>query len=474
MVRDIYIQVLVIGSGPAGYSAAFRSADLGLSTILVEKYNELGGVCLNVGCIPSKFLLHIAKVIKESKEVSKQGIFFNNPSINFDMLKSQKKNVINNLSAGLKHMAKNRNVKILYGVASFINKKKVLIVNKNEKLYIHFEHVIIATGSRSVKLSNIFDNSAYVWDSTNALSLKTIPKKLLIVGSGIIGLEMATFYSAIGSQVDVIDRFNQILPFLDYDIVKVFVNVIKRDFNILLQTSVKNTCIKNDQVIVTLCDTVNEKEVIYDAVLVAIGRTPNIQDLCLDNIGLHLTTENFIKVDNQFRTNVANIYAIGDVIGQPMLAHKGMHQGHIVAEIIAGNKHYFDPIVIPAVAYTDPEIAWVGIHEKEAIQRNINYEVAIFPWSASGRAIVSNCSQGVTKLIIDKDNRKIIGGIIVGRQAGELLSEITLAIEMGCDIEDIALTIHAHPTLYESIGLTAQMLQGTITDLMNVKSNIKK
>lgn len=473
MIRDIHIQVLVLGSGPAGYSAAFRSADLGLNTILIEKYDKLGGVCLNVGCIPSKFLLHIAKVIKESKEVAQQGIFFNNPVINFDIIKEKKNNVISALSSSLKYLTKSRNINILHGLASFINEKTVLVVNQQEKLHIHFDNVVIATGSKSIKLSNVPQDSAYIWDSTNALSLKNIPKKLLIIGSGIIGLEMATFYSAIGSKVDVIDRFDQILPFLDNDVVQVFSNSIKKDFNIFLETSVKNIIIQDNQVLVTLFDKLNEKKVLYDAVLVAIGRTPNVKELSLDRIGLDMK-DNFIKVDDQFRTNISNVYAIGDVIGQPMLAHKGMHQGHIVAEVIAGYKHYFDPIVIPAISYTDPEIAWVGIHEKEAIKRNINYETAIFPWSASGRAIVSNCAQGVTKLIINKDSRKIIGGAVVGRQAGELLSEITLAIEMGCDIEDIALTIHAHPTLYESIGLTAQILQGTITDLINPKSTLKK
>lgn len=474
MIREIHVQVLVLGSGPAGYTAAFRSADLGLNTVLLEKYNELGGVCLNVGCIPSKFLLHIAKVIKESQEISKHGVFFEKPNIDYNIIRKRKEKIITTLSTGLKHMAKGRMINVLYGLGSFINKNTVLVTNQKEKIHVHFDNVIIATGSTSIMLPNIPYDNICIWDSTRALSLKTIPKKLLIIGSGIIGLEMATFYSSIGTQVDVIDRCDQILPFLDRDIVKVFSKAVEKDFNILLETNVDHITLQENKVAVTLCSKLSKDTVLYDALLVAIGRNPNIKNLLLENIGLALDENNFIKIDDQFRTNIPNVYAIGDVTGQPMLAHKAIHQGHIVAEIIAGYKHYFNPIAIPAVAYTDPEIAWTGIHEKEAIQRNINFETAVFPWNVSGRAIASNCEYGMTKLIINKDNRQIIGGAIVGRQAGELLSEITLAIEMGCDIEDIALTIHAHPTLSESVGLAAQILQGTITDLMNVKSKIKK
>ncbi|QCI27148.1 dihydrolipoyl dehydrogenase [Buchnera aphidicola] len=469
MIRDIHIQVLVLGSGPAGYSAAFRSADLGLSTILVEKYNQLGGVCLNVGCIPSKFLLHIAKVIKESQEISKQGVVFSDPKIDFNLIKKNKDKIINTLSNGLKSLSKMRKVDIINGIGTFIDSKTVLVKNNKENIHIHFQDVIIATGSKPITLPNIPNDSNYIWNSTQALSLNTIPKKLLIIGSGIIGLEMATFYSAIGSKVDVIDRCDQVLPFLDQDIIKIFLKEIKNNFNILLGTNIDNIFVKDNQVFVTLSNKINKEKKIYDAILIAVGRIPNIKELSLDKIGVIVDKNNFIIVDDQFKTNIPNIYAIGDVIGQPMLAHKGIHQGHIVSEVISGYKHYFDPIAIPSVAYTDPEIAWVGIHENEAIKRNINYEVATFPWNASGRAIVSNCSNGITKLIINKDNRKVIGGILVGRQAGELLSEITLAIEMGCDIEDISLTIHPHPTLCESIGLTAQILQGTVTDLMNLK-----
>ncbi|CAL4320013.1 dihydrolipoyl dehydrogenase [Buchnera aphidicola] len=474
MVMDIRTQVLVIGSGPAGYAAAFRSSDLGLKTTLIEKYNSLGGVCLNVGCIPSKFLLHIAKVIQEAKEISKQGVFFKTPKIDLDIIRKKKQEIISTLSSGIKYMAKNRKVQILYGMGSFINKNTVLVVNENEMITVHFDHVIIATGSQSIALPNIPINSEYIWNSTEALSLRFIPRKMLIIGSGIIGLEMATLYSALGSQVDVVDRDNRLLSFLDQDIINIYKKSLSENFNILLQTNINEIIVKNNQILVTLSNTnFDKKEIFYDAVLVAIGRKSNILPLKLENAGVKINSNNFIQVDRQLRTNINNIYAIGDVIGNPLLAHKGIHQGHIAAEVIAGYQHYFEPIVIPAVAYTDPEIAWVGMNENDAIKKNINYEAAVFPWKASGRAIVSNCSHGMTKLIINKDTRKVLGGIIIGRQAGELLSEITLAIEMGCDVEDISLTIHPHPTLSESIGLSAQVFLGTITDLINSKSVFK-
>lgn len=367
-------------------------------------------------------------------------------------------------------MAKHRNIMIVYGSGQFLNSNVIMVMNKKETIHVHFQHVIIATGSKSITLPNLPINNKYIWNSTEALSLKTLPKKILIIGSGIIGLEMATFYSALGSVVDVIDRCPRILPFLDQDVVDIFVKGTNNSFNLFLETNIKDIVLKDNKVFAKMYNHFETKNVDYDAVLVAIGRIPNTTSLQLDKIGVVLDKNNFITVNDQLRTNIENVYAIGDAIGQPMLAHKGMHQGHIAAENIFGYQHYFEPVAIPAVAYTDPEIAWVGINENEAQHRKINYEVAIFPWIASGRAIVSNCQNGMTKLIINKDNRKIIGGIIVGRNAGELLSEITLAMEMGSDVEDLALTIHPHPTLCETIGLAAQVFQGTITDLINSKS----
>ncbi|MCW5197270.1 dihydrolipoyl dehydrogenase [Buchnera aphidicola] len=468
MIRDINAQVLVIGSGPAGYSSAFRSADLGLQTVLVEKYSSLGGVCLNVGCIPSKLLLHFAKVIKEAKEISKQGVIFGKPKIDFSLIKSHKENIIFNLSSGLQNMMQKRNIDLLQGVGHFVDEKTFLVSNDTEHVNIHFKNIILATGSKPVTLPNM-PNSPNIWNSTQALSLNSIPDRLLIVGSGIIGLEMATFYSSIGVKVDVIDRCSRLLPVLDMDVINIFHRSIKQDFNVLLETEICDIVLHNNGVLVTLSNNDKREKVFYNSILIAIGRTSNIHDLGIDTVGIKVDQNNFIIVDNQLRTNVSSIYAIGDVIGEPMLAHKGMHQGHIVAEVIAGYKHYFDPRVIPSVAYTDPEIAWVGINEMEAIKQGIDYEVSIFPWKASGRAIVSNCSNGMTKLIVNKKNNKIIGGVIIGRQAGELISEITLAIEMECDMEDISLTIHAHPTLYETIGLSSQIFQGSITDLINLK-----
>ncbi|CAL4320067.1 dihydrolipoyl dehydrogenase [Buchnera aphidicola] len=471
MVRDIHVQVLVLGSGPAGYSAAFRSSDLGLNTILVEKYNELGGVCLNVGCIPSKFLLHISKVIKESRELSQQGVVFNPPTIDLKKINESKNQILKKLSSGLKYMSDYRKVKILNGIGSFLNENTILVSNENERIHVHFKDVIIATGSKSIKLPNFSIDNKYIWNSTQALSLKKIPKNLLIIGSGIIGLEMATFYSSIGSKVDLIDRCDKILPFLDQDVIDIFIKSAKQDFNFLLNTRIDDIVLENDNIFAIISNGIDTKKVSYDAVLVAIGRSSNIENLNLDQIGVKLDNNNFIIVDQQMRTNISNIYAIGDVVGQPMLAHKGIHQGQIVAEVISGLKHYFDPIAIPSVAYTDPEIAWVGISENEAKIKNIDYEVASFHWKLSGRAIVTSATNGITKLIIHKKTRKIIGGIIVGRQAGELLSEITLAIEMGCHIEDISLTVHPHPTLSESIGITSQKIQGTVTDDINIKNN---
>lgn len=472
MMRDINTQVLVIGSGPAGYSAAFRSADLGLKTILVEKYNDLGGVCLNVGCIPSKLLLHLARVIREVQEISKQGVFFAPPIIDFNKIKEHKNTIIKNLSSGIRSMAKSRKVDVLHGFGSFVNANVVQVINESEVINVHYENVIIATGSKPIQLPNINVDRKYIWDSNQALSLNSIPKRLLIIGSGIIGLEMATFYSSIGCIVDVIDRCNQVLPILDRDIMKVFTNSVKKYFNILLETKIEDIIIQDNKILVTVRNNNNQKSILYDAVLVAVGRTPNIQELKLESTGIKIDENGFIPVNDQLCTNIPNIYAIGDIIGPPMLAHKGIHQGHIAAEVIAGYKHYFEPIAIPSVSYTDPEIAWVGMSESDAISKNINYEVASFPWLASGRAVVSNCSNGITKLIINKDSKKILGGVIVGRNAGELLSEITLAMEMGCDIEDISLTIHPHPTLCESIGLSAQIFEGSITDLINLKSKI--
>ncbi|WP_343189584.1 dihydrolipoyl dehydrogenase [Buchnera aphidicola] len=468
MKKIINTKVVVIGSGPAGYSAAFRCSDLGLNTVLIERYENLGGVCLNVGCIPSKTLLHVAKIYKDNEYFYNKGIFFNKPKINFKILRNWKKNIIKKINFGLNNMAKNRNVKIVYGKGSFINKNSILVMNNKKKIKINFKYCIIAIGSKSI---NLPFNVSGIWNSTDALKLKKIPKSLLIIGGGVVGLEMATLYSSFGSMVDVIDNSKYLLPMVDKDMVFMFRNIIKKQFNIFNCTNILSIKKNNLGYLVNI---ENNKKIkqdkIYENIIVSVGRYPETSSLKIKNIGIILNKNGFIKVNKKMRTNVDNIYAIGDIVGVPMLAHKAMHQAHIAAEVIYGKDHYFDPKVIPSIAYTNPEIAWVGMNEKDAKNNNINFEVALFPWKASGRAIATCTSCGMTKLIFDKDTNKIIGGSVIGKNSGELLSEISLAIEMGCDAEDISLTIHAHPTLYETIGLTADIFTGTITDLLNEKA----
>lgn len=469
MHQEIHTQVAVIGSGPSGYSAAFRCADLGLDTVLIERHDKLGGVCLNVGCIPSKALLHIAKVIKEAKELSKTGVLFEKPIINLEKIKYWKESIIRKLNVGLSNMREKRKIRIIQGNAKFNTKNSLTIENIEGNSTVFFKNAIIATGSKPIKISSLPSNNK-IWNSTDALSLKSIPSRLLIIGGGVIGLEMATIYSALGSKIDIIDRFKRFLPSVDQDISDIYLKSIKNRFNLKLNTHIDTVEYKNNELMVKIIEENTEQDIVsYDAILVAIGRSPNTDMLGLNLIGLEVNDSGFIEVDKQLKTNIPHIYAVGDVTGPPMLAHKGIHEGHIAAEVICEKKHYFEPRVIPSIAYTEPEIAWVGLNEKEAKKQNIDYDISNFPWSASGRAIASNSDTGITRLIFNKSNNQIIGGSIVGTNAGELIAEIALAIEMGCDAEDIALTIHAHPTLSESIGLSAEVFQGTVTDLLNFK-----
>ena len=474
--KEIKAQVVVLGAGPAGYSAAFRCADLGLETVIIERYNTLGGVCLNVGCIPSKALLHISKVIDEAKAISEHGITFGKPKINLKKVRLWKENVIAQLTGGLGGMAKMRKVNVINGFGKLTSSNSIIVENdKGEKTSVHFDNLIIAAGSRPIELPFIPHSDPRIWNSTNALELKEIPQKMLVMGGGIIGLEMGTVYHSLGTEIDVVEMFDQLIPAADKDIVKIFTKAVSKKFNLMLETKVTAVEAKPDGIYVSMeGKNAPAQAVRYDAVLVAIGRLPNGLSLDAEKAGLQVDERGFIGVDKQMRTNVPHIYAIGDVVGQPMLAHKGVHEGHVAAEVISGKKHYFDPKVIPSIAYTEPEVAWVGLTEKEAKAKGINYEVATFPWAASGRAIASDCSNGMTKLIFDKDSHRVIGGAIVGTNGGELLGEIGLAIEMGCDAEDIALTIHAHPTLHESVGLAAEIFEGTITDLPNAKAIKKK
>ncbi|MEZ8080197.1 dihydrolipoyl dehydrogenase [Enterovibrio norvegicus] len=475
MSKEIKTQVVVLGSGPAGYSAAFRCADLGLETVLVEKYSTLGGVCLNVGCIPSKALLHVAKVIEEAKAMAEHGVVFGEPTTDIDKIRVWKDKVVTQLTGGLGGMAKMRKVSVVNGYGKFTGPNTIVVEGADGPTTITFDNAIIAAGSRPIELPFIPHEDPRIWDSTDALELKEVPEKLLVMGGGIIGLEMATVYDALGSQIDVVEMFDQVIPAADKDIVKVFTKRISKKFNLMLETKVTAVEAKEDGIYVTMEGKKAPAEPTrYDAVLVAIGRVPNGKLLDAEKAGVEVDERGFINVDKQLRTNVAHIHAIGDVVGQPMLAHKGVHEGHVAAEVISGKKHYFDPKVIPSIAYTEPEVAWVGKTEKEAKAEGLNYEVATFPWAASGRAIASDCSDGMTKMIFDKDTHRVIGGAVVGTNGGELLGEIGLAIEMGCDAEDIALTIHAHPTLHESVGLAAEVFEGSITDLPNAKAKKKK
>jgi dihydrolipoamide dehydrogenase (EC 1.8.1.4) len=474
MSKEIKAQVVVLGAGPAGYSAAFRCADLGLETVLVERYNNLGGVCLNVGCIPSKALLHVAKVIEEAKAMAEHGVVFGEPQTDIDKIRSWKDKVIGQLTGGLGGMAKQRKVTVVNGTGRFTG-ANTLLVEGEESTTINFDNAIIAAGSRPIELPFIPHDDPRIWDSTDALELKEVPEKMLLMGGGIIGLEMGTVYHALGSQVDVVEMCDQVIPAADKDVIKVFTKRISKKMDLMLETKVTAVEAKEDGIYVTMEGKKAPAEPVrYDAVLVAIGRSPNGKLLDAGQAGVEVDDRGFINVDKQMRTNVPHIYAIGDIVGQPMLAHKGVHEGHVAAEVISGKKHYFDPKVIPSIAYTEPEVAWVGKTEKECKEEGINYEVATFPWAASGRAIASDCSDGLTKMIFDKDTHRVIGGAVVGSNGGELLGEIGLAIEMGCDAEDVALTVHAHPTLHESVGLASEVFEGSITDMPNPKAKKKK
>ncbi|NQY93817.1 MAG: dihydrolipoyl dehydrogenase, partial [Campylobacteraceae bacterium] len=426
----------------------------------------------NVGCIPSKALLHVAKVMEEAEHIGAHGVSFAKPEIDIEKIAGYKSGIVNKLTNGIAAMAKMRKVKVVTGYAKFTSSNTVL-VSGEEDTVITFDNAIIAAGSRPIELPFIPHEDPRIWDSTDALDIKTPPKKLLIMGGGIIGLEMGTVYEKLGSSVDVVEMLDQLVPAADADLIKAYTKANKKRFNIMLKTKVAAVIAEDDGIHVTLESASGSETVVYDVVLVAIGRSPNGKLLDAEKAGIEVDQRGFINVDKQMKTNVPNIYAVGDIVGQPMLAHKGVHEAHVAAEVIAGKKHYFEPVSIPSIAYTFPEIAWVGLTEKEAKEKGINYEVSTFPWSASGRALAADVSDGFTKLIFDKDTHLLIGGALLGDNAGELLGEITLALEMECDAEDIALTIHAHPTLHESVGLAAEIYEGSITDLPNAKAKKK-
>jgi dihydrolipoamide dehydrogenase len=472
-MSEIKTQLVVLGAGPGGYSAAFRAADLGIDTIIIDARETLGGVCLNVGCIPSKALLHVAKVIQEAKHLSAHGVTFGEPTLDLDKIRGWKDSVVEQLTKGLTGMSKMRKVKHVQGYGKFTGPNTIEVEGKDGKTTITFDNAIIAAGSEPVSLPFVPKDERVI-DSTGALEMRDIPGKMLVLGGGIIGLEMGTVYHALGSKIDVVEFLDQLMPAADKDIVKMYMKTIKNKFNTMLETKVTGIEAKDDGLYVTFEGKQAPAEPVrYDRVLVAVGRKPNGSLVAAEKAGVTVTDRGFIDVDKQMRTNVSNIFAIGDLVGQPMLAHKAAHEGHVAAEVIAGKKHYFDPKCIPSVAYTEPEVAWVGVTEKEAIEQGLNYEVATFPWAASGRAIACAATDGLTKMIFEKDTGRVIGGAIVGTNAGEMLGEIGLAIEMGADAEDVALTIHAHPTLNESIGLAAELFEGSITDMPNPKAKKK-
>ncbi|WP_130617402.1 dihydrolipoyl dehydrogenase [Dyella amyloliquefaciens] len=463
---DIECKLVVLGSGPGGYTAAFRAADLDVDTVLVERYASLGGVCLNVGCIPSKALLHAAAVIDEAEAMAAHGVSFGAPKIDLDKLRDFKTKVVGKLTGGLSGMAKQRKVRTIQGVGTFISPNEMEVQTADGTKLIRFENAIIAAGSQSVKLPAFPWDDERIMDSTGALELKEVPKKLLVVGGGIIGLEMATVYSSLGSEVTVVEFMDQIIPGADADLVKPLAQrLAKKLKGVHLKTKVVEAKATKKGIEVSYeGDSIPETK-LFDRVLVAVGRSPNGNKIGADKAGVTVTERGFINVDTQMRTNVKHIFAIGDLVGQPMLAHKATHEARVAAEVVSGMKSYFDARVIPSVAFTDPEVSWVGVTEREAKEKGLKVGVGKFPWAASGRAIGIDRTEGFTKLIFDEETHRIVGGAIVGPHSGDLISEICLAIEMGAEAGDIGLTIHPHPTLGESVGMAAEVYEGTITDL---------
>lgn len=471
----MHTELVVIGGGPGGYTAAFRAADLGKSVVLVDTRENLGGVCLNVGCIPSKALLHIAEILEEAKAAAHFGVKFEQPSIDIDQIRNWKNQTITQLSTGLKGLAKQRKVEIINGLATFTTANTLVIAKNNSYTTVNFQQAIIAVGSRVAQLP-MFPEDPRIMDSTAALELQNIPARMLVVGGGIIGMEMATVYNALGAKISIVELTPQLLPGVDKDLITVFTKQVQQDFaNIMVETKVTKVEPKEDGLWVTFAGKHAPAHAErFDKILLAVGRIPNGKEVHANKAGVYVDEKGFIPVDKQLRTNVEHIFAIGDVVGQPMLAHKAIPEGKIAAEVICGKKHYFEPLCIPSVAYTKPEVAWVGLTEQQAREKKINYEKGIFPWAASGRALSMGLNNGITKIISDQTTKKVIGVGIVGSRAGDLISEAALAIEMGCDIEDLALTIHPHPTLSETICQAAEALEGTITDLYMPKKEGKK
>lgn len=470
--ENVTADLVVLGAGPGGYSAAYRAADLfkeegsGKSVVLIDDGEALGGVCLNVGCIPSKAYLHIAKVLSEAKDMADHGINFGQPKIDIKKLREWKNSVVKRLTGGLEMLAKKRKVTVVRGTGSFKSPTEIEVVNGSKKTVVSFKNCIIAAGSRPINLPFIPEDKRII-DSTGALELPAVEGKLLILGGGIIGLEMGTVYEALGSEVHVVELMDQLMPGADKDLVTPLHRRMEKRFkSIMLETKVTAVEAKKDGLYVTFeGKNAPDKPQKFDYILQSVGRRPNSDKVGIEKSGVKVDKRGFIEVDNQLRTSVSHIFAIGDIVGNPMLAHKAMPEGHLAAEVIAGKKHFFDPKCIPSVAYTDPEVAWAGITETEAKEKGIKVGKGVFPWLANGRSLSMGRSEGLTKLLYDPDTKRIIGGGITGTSAGDLIGEVALAIEMGCDVEDIALTIHPHPTLGETIMLAAEVIEGSVTDL---------
>ena len=468
---DLTCKVLILGSGPGGYTAAFRAADLGLDVLMVERYPELGGVCLNVGCIPSKALLHAAEVIEEAERFKSFGIHFGNPEIDLEGLRAYKSGTVGKLTQGLRHLARQRKVRVLQGVGQFVGPHHMVVEGAEGRQVIGFEFAIIAAGSQSVKLPGFPWDDPRVMDSTGALDLADIPGRLLVVGGGIIGLEMACVYDALGSRVTVVELSDTLMPGADRDLVRPLEKRIRKRYeNIFLQTKVVAAEATADGITVRYEGEAKDlpESDRFDRILVAVGRTPNGLNIGAEAAGIPVTERGFIEVDSQQRTAVSHIFAIGDIVGQPMLAHKATHEGKVAAEVIAGHKVHFDARAIPSVAYTHPEVAWMGVTEEQAKRDGIEYTRGVFPWAASGRALALGAEDGMTKLLFDAEGR-VIGAGLVGPMAGDLISETMLALEMGADMSDIGLTVHPHPTLSETVGFAAEVAHGSITDILPPK-----
>lgn len=460
-------QVVVLGAGPGGYTAAFRAADLGKQVVLVESYNRLGGICLNVGCIPSKTLLHTARVINEAAESAAMGVRFGEPEIDLDKLRAGKDQVVAKLTDGLVALARQRKVRVVRGRGRFVAPNRILVETGADRLAIDFDQAIIACGSSPVRIPGFPHEDPRVMDSTAALALTDIPGRMLVVGGGIIGLEMATIYQALGTRIEVVELLDQLLPGCDKDLVRPLEKVVRQRYDhLMLSTRVTAMSPAADGIRIDFEGEQAPAAQTYDRILVAVGRRPNGKLIAAEKAGIKVDAQGFIPVDVHMRTNVPDIFAVGDVVGNPMLAHKATYEAKVAAEVIAGLPALCDPLTVPSVAYTDPEVAWMGLTETTAKAQGIAYEKGLFPWAASGRALSSGCGEGLTKLLFDPQTKRILGAGIVGPNAGELIGETVLALEMGADYEDIGLTIHPHPTLNETICFAAEMVHGSITDLM--------